>query len=84
MNTQFGFVRVSAAIPRVSVADPVANTTEILSVLDGLPDSDIVVFPELAISSYSCGQLFHQQALLDATETQLHRIANDAPQTNNN
>ncbi len=79
MNTQFGFVRVSSAIPKVSVADPSANTSEILSMLAGLPDSDIVVFPELSISSYSCGQLFHQQALLDATETQLQRLAADAP-----
>ena len=79
MNTLFGFVRVSTAVPKVSVADPVANTSEILSMLDGLPDSDIVVFPELSISSYSCGQLFHQQALLDSTETQLQRLANDAP-----
>ena len=79
MNTQFGFVRISTAVPEVSVADPVANTTEILNVLEGLPDSDIVVFPELCISGYSCGQLFHQQALLDATEKQLQRLANDAP-----
>ena len=79
MNTQFGFVRVSAAIPRVSVADPAANTSEMLSVLTSLPDSDIVVFPELAVSSYSCGQLFHQQALLDETENQLLRLATDAP-----
>lgn len=79
MNKQFGFVRVSAAVPRVSVADPAANTSEMLSVLSGLPDSDIVVFPELAISSYTCGQLFHQQALLDATEEQLLRLAADAP-----
>lgn len=79
MNTQFGFVRISTAVPKVSVADPVANTSEILSVLEGLPDSDIVVFPELCISSYTCGQLFHQKALLDATETQLHQLANEAP-----
>jgi len=79
MNTQFGFVRISTAVPKVSVANPVANTSEILSMLEGLPDSDVVLFPELCISAYSCGQLFHQQALLDATETQLQRLANDAP-----
>lgn len=79
MNTQFSFVRISTAVPKVSVADPVANTSEILSMLEGLPDSDIVVFPELCISAYSCGQLFHQQALLAATETQLQRLATEAP-----
>lgn len=79
MNSRFGFVRITSSVPVVSVADPEANTTEILSVLSGLPDSDIVIFPELCISSYSCGQLFHQQALLDETEAQLERLATDAP-----
>jgi len=82
MNSKFGFVRISTAVPRVTVADPVANTTEILSMLEGLPDSDIVVFPELCISSYTCGQLFHQQALLESTEAQLKRLANEAPNKN--
>jgi len=66
-------------VPRVSVADPAANTSEMINMLDGLPDSDIVVFPELSISSYSCGQLFHQQALLDETDIQLRRLASEAP-----
>lgn len=82
MNSTFGFVRISTAVPRVSVADPVANTSEMLSVLDGLPDSDIVVFPELSISSYSCGQLFHHQALLNSVEEQLQRLAKEAPVKN--
>ncbi len=82
MNRQFGLVRISAAVPKVTVADPAANTTEMLNILAGLPDSDIVVFPELCVSSYTCGQLFHQQALLDATEIQLHRLATDAPNKN--
>jgi len=79
MNRNFGLVRISAAVPRVSVADPASNTSEILNILNGLPDSDIVVFPELCISSYTCGQLFHQQALLDTTEFHLQRLATDAP-----
>jgi len=79
MNKAFGLVRVTTAVPRVTVADPAANTSEILNMLSGLPDSDVVVFPELSISSYTCGQLFHQQALLDETETQLQRLAADAP-----
>ena len=79
MNTQFGFVRVTTAVPKVVVGDPAANTREILTMLDGLPDSDIIVFPELCITSYSCGQLFHQTELLNATETQLCRLAAEAP-----
>ena len=81
MHKEFGFVRVSCAVPRVTVADPMANTQEMLELLEGLPDSDIVVFPELAISSYTCGRLFHQQALLDACEDQLLHMARSAPQS---
>ena len=75
MHKNFGFVRVSRAVPRVRVADRLGNTTEMLSVCESLPDSDIIVFPELSISSYSCGRLFHQQVLLDECKEQLLRFA---------
>jgi len=79
MHTEFGYLRISAAVPRVAVADPVANTDEILRVLSGLPDSDLVVFPELSVSAYSCADLFLQQALLNSTLRQLERLAHEAP-----
>lgn len=82
MHKDFGIVRVSCAVPRVTVADPAANTKEMLSLLGTLADSDIVVFPELSISSYTCGRLFHQQALLDECETQLAQFAQLAPNPN--
>lgn len=80
MNTEFGIVRVSSVVLKVAVADPLANTTEILRVLNGetgfdVGSSDIVVFPELCISGYSCGELFHQKRLLDECITQLKRLA---------
>lgn len=81
MSKEFGFIRVTAVVPRVSVADPVANTDEVLARLVTVGDSDIVVFPELGISSYTCGRLFHQAALLDATEQQLVHLAQQAPNT---
>jgi len=84
MNTEYGIVRVSSAVLRVAVADPQANTTEILRVLSGeinseVTSSDIVVFPELCISGYSCGDLFHQQRLLHECLVQLDRLAKTAP-----
>ncbi|MBX2825203.1 MAG: NAD(+) synthase [Gammaproteobacteria bacterium] len=78
MNTTHGFVRVSTAVPRVAVADPVYNTSQILELLSDLADSDVVVFPELAVSAYTCGDLFHQKRLLDETAEQLERIAREA------
>lgn len=79
MNTTYGFVRVSTVVPRVTVADPVANTDEILRQLHEVADSDVVIFPELAITAYTCGDLFHQKRLLDETLVQLERLARDAP-----
>ena len=79
MSHQHGFVRISAATPVVSVADPTENVNTTLSMLRGLPDSDVVVFPELSVSAYSCSRLFHQRALLDECEAQIRRLCEQAP-----
>jgi NAD+ synthase (glutamine-hydrolysing) len=63
---RFGFVRITCASNRTVVADPEANAEEIVRVLGEVPDSDIVVFPELAVTGYTCADLFGQSALLDA------------------
>lgn len=79
MKADYGFVRVSSAVPKVSVGDPVANTTEMLAMLNDMTDSDVVVFPELGVSAYSCGDLFHQSQLLTRTLEQIDRLARDMP-----
>ncbi|ODU01219.1 MAG: NAD(+) synthase [Planctomycetes bacterium SCN 63-9] len=70
-----GFVRITTATLKVAVADPAANAREILGVLDQITDSDIVVFPELCVTGYSCGDLFGQAALLDAANAAIGTIA---------
>ncbi len=72
---RFGFVRITAASTRVAVADPEANAGEILAILGGVPDSDIVLFPELGVTAYTCGDLFGQAALLDAAGRATTRVA---------
>lgn len=79
MSHQHGFIRLSAATPEVTVADPNENVNTILAMLRGLPESDVVVFPELSISAYSCGRLFHQRSLLDACESEVLRLCEQAP-----
>lgn len=69
MNT-FGFLRLSAASLYTSVANPAANVGAILAVLDQVADSDIVLFPELCVTGYTCADLFAQQWLLDAAVEQ--------------
>jgi NAD+ synthase (glutamine-hydrolysing) len=62
----FGFVRITCASTRTSVANPEANAAEIIRVLERVPDSDVVLFPELGVTGYTCADLFGQSALLDA------------------
>ena len=61
-----GFVRITAATNRIVVGNPRANRLEIGRIIDLNEDSDIILTPELSISSYSAGNLFHQRVFLDA------------------
>ena len=61
---RFGFVRVTCVSPRTVVADPKANAAEAIRLIGGLGDSDLVVFPELGLTGYTCGDLFGQTTLL--------------------
>ena len=63
---RFGFVRITCASVLTAVADPSANAEETIRVLGEAGDSDVVVFPELGLTGYTCGDLFGQAALLDA------------------
>jgi NAD+ synthase (glutamine-hydrolysing) len=74
MNSH-GFVRLTCATAPTAVADPMANARAIRSALDEVADSDIVLFPELAITGYTCGDLFGQAVLLDAAEVALGWLA---------
>ena len=71
-----GFIKVAAATPKIKVADPVYNTEEILKIIDETEKNgaSILVFSELTISGYTCGDLFLQQPLLTECKNQLLRI----------
>ena len=62
------FIRVSACIPSLKVADPVFNVEQTLELARRASEAkaSIALFPELGLSSYTADDLFHQQALLDA------------------
>ncbi|WP_321968679.1 NAD(+) synthase [Paraburkholderia tropica] len=72
-----GFARVAVGLPRCHVADPVFNTEQTLALAReaAAKGAVLVAFPELGLSAYSCDDLFHQQALLDACEHALAQIA---------
>ena len=71
------FLRVTAATPRVRVADPEFNARETVSLMHEAAHtrSVLALFPELGISAYSCDDLFHQKALLSGCVAALAEIA---------
>ncbi|KAA6344687.1 Glutamine-dependent NAD(+) synthetase [termite gut metagenome] len=66
----YGFVKVAAAIPKVKIADCLFNSKQIegLIVTAEQKGVQIVVFPELCVTGYTCGDLFAQQLLLEKSE----------------
>lgn len=70
------FIRTAVAIPAVRVADPGFNAAETIALMQQAVQRHAVlaVFPELGLSAYSCEDLFHQQALLDASKAALGRV----------
>ena len=68
-----GFVRVAAAIPSVRVADCTYNTERIVSMMKDADNkgASIIVFPELSITGYTCGDLFQQSLLIDKANASL-------------
>ena len=74
-RNRFGFVRITSASTKTVLANPEANAGEVIRVLAQVPDSDVVLFPELGVTGYSCADLFGQSALLDAGIRAVERIA---------
>lgn len=66
-NKSFGYVRVATATPQLKVADCIYNARETTSVMRKARAEDVQVlfFPELGITSYTCADLFQQAPLLD-------------------
>ncbi len=70
------FVRLAVAIPEVRVADPAFNAAATVKQMKAAHERrcGLVVFPELGLSSYSCDDLFQQQALLDGVLAALESV----------
>ena len=69
---QDGFLRVAAATPEIRVADCSYNAEQIRQEIEKAPaDTALLVFPELCLTGYTCGDLFLQPTLLQAAEQAL-------------
>lgn len=71
-----GFIRAAVCIPFVRVADPQYNVEQTIGLAQQASELNaaVALFPELGISAYSDEDLFHQDALLDATVDALRRL----------
>lgn len=74
---KYGFVKVAAATIETKVGDCVENALEIKKTIDkALSDGvQMIVFPELTITGYTCGDLFLQQQLITNAKKELINIA---------
>lgn len=72
-----GLVRAAVAIPLVKVGWPRANLDNMLDLLDQAHQAgaEIVLFPELCLTGYTCADLFQHSPLLTEADEQLARLA---------
>ena len=71
-----GFIRAAVCIPSLRVADPEFNLKRTLALARQASKAGVAValFPELGLSAYSNDDLFHQDALLDASKAAVARL----------
>ena len=72
----YGFVKVASAIPTIKVADCDYNEKQIENLVVQAEGKgvEIICFPELCITGYTCGDLFSQQLLIDGSENALFKL----------
>ena len=73
----YGFLRAGCCSPSLAVGDCACNADRIIDAVRSLcaEGASLVVFPELCITSYTCGDLFLQRTLQLSAVEQLERIA---------
>ena len=75
-DVQFGFCKVACGVPTLRVGAPEENVRELCALFDRAKGEhcSVLVFPELSICGYTCGDLFRHAVLLDACERALETL----------
>ena len=75
----YGFVKVAAAVPHVQVADCFYNIQQMEGLMRQASDKgvQIIAFPEMSVTAYTCLDLFAQQTLLKNAEQALLKLVSD-------
>ena len=81
---QDGFVKIAAATPDLRVADCAYNASEIVKQAKqaAAKGAHLVVFPELCLTGYTCGDLFLQRTLLDGALAALDTVRRETAELN--
>lgn len=71
-----GYLRVAAAIPAVQPADVSHNVASIIKMIEELScrNADMVVFPEMSVTGYTCADLFHSATLISSVKEAILRV----------
>lgn len=71
-----GFVRAAAATPKIRVADPEYNGSRVIEKIEECFQEGVkvLVFPELCLTAYTCGDLFLHRSLLEGAKEALRRV----------
>ncbi|MBE7044169.1 MAG: NAD(+) synthase [Ruminococcaceae bacterium] len=72
-----GFIKVCCATPDIRVADCDFNTQQILACIRKAEGSKVIVFPELCVTGYTCGDLFLQSTLLEGARQAIFKISKE-------
>lgn len=77
-------IKIACCSPRVHLMNPDANASEIIALAAEADTGDVsfMVFPELALTGYTCGDAFFQRALLDAARAALDKVARETAALN--
>ncbi len=80
----YGFVKVATAVPHVQVADCFYNIEQIEGLMRQASEEGVqlMAFPELSVTAYTCLDLFAQQTLLDNAEKALLQLAGNTADLN--
>jgi len=76
----FGYYRIATAVNKTTIANPVANTKEIISLIKEASSQSVsvVVFPELTLTGYTASDLFFQQSLYESQNSSLEMILQES------
>ncbi|MDR0401841.1 MAG: NAD(+) synthase, partial [Endomicrobium sp.] len=73
---KYGFIKTAAVTPEIKLANPFANSVEIIKLITKANSYgvELIVFPELCITGYTCGELFLSDVMIESTKNAIRKI----------